>query len=41
MNEIRVRVERHEYEVDASKVAAAIVERLLLSSSLPGADQGA
>lgn len=29
VNDIRVRLERREYEVDVSKVAAAILERLL------------
>lgn len=35
VNDIRERLERREYEVDASKVAAAILERLVLSGTLP------
>ena len=33
--DIRARVERHEYEVDAAKVAEAILERLRLGRALP------
>ena len=34
LTDIRARVERHEHEVDAAKVAEAILERLLLGRTL-------
>ena len=39
--DIRARVERSEYEVDASKVADAIIERLLQSRTLLDLDPDA